>query len=462
MLTAGVLADYAGQVTVIDRDALPAGPRPRKSLPQARHAHLLWSGGARSFERLLPGVTEEWLAAGARRIPLPTGMVTMSAQGWLRRWPKEMQFMITCSRDLLDWTVRRRVTARDNVSVLHQHEMRHLTGDARRVTGAVVRGADGTEQTLTADLVVDATGRSSQAPQWLDALGVRGIEEATVDSGLVYATRVYHAPPDASEFPLINVQSVPSARVPGQTATIVPIENDQWLVTLSGTRGGEPTRDPAAFEPFARTVRHPVVADVLAHTTPVTERVTVSRSTVNRRRYFENAHTWPDGFLAVGDSVATYNPLYGHGMSVAAQGVEALSDALDSRNPHTPGFTRDVQGAIGRTTNLPWTLATSQDILYPEAVGHRPPKGTALINSYADRLVRTAIGRAQVMEAFLAVITLSEKPAARWLHPDTAIGVLRGPGLPPLDGPPLTEQEIKTATGGSPDLTATPKATGRE
>lgn len=92
MLAAAALSPRA-DVTVVERDVLPEGPEARKGLPQARHAHLLWSGGVRAMEELLPGVTEAWLAAGARRIPLPTGLVTLQPQGWLRRWP-EMQFMI--------------------------------------------------------------------------------------------------------------------------------------------------------------------------------------------------------------------------------------------------------------------------------------------------------------------------------------------------------------------------------
>ncbi len=74
LLAAAALDPYA-EVTVVERDVLPDGPAPRKGLPQARHAHLLLSGGAHAMEELLPGVTAAWLAAGARRIPLPTGLV---------------------------------------------------------------------------------------------------------------------------------------------------------------------------------------------------------------------------------------------------------------------------------------------------------------------------------------------------------------------------------------------------
>lgn len=446
MLAAAALADAADEVTIIERDVLPAGPEPRRSLPQARHVHVLWSGGARAFERIMPGITDRWLAAGARRIPLPTGLVSMTAQGWLRRWP-EMQYMIACTRDLLDWVVREQVLRMPTVKLLQGHEMRALEGTAARVTGARVRTPEGRDLTVDADLVVDASGRGSRATEWLRTLGIDGIREAEVDSGLVYASRFYRAPAGSDDFPIVNVQSDPGEPVPGRTATIVPVERGRWLVTLSGTRGGEPSREPDRFESFAHSVRHPVVGELISLTTPLTEEVTVSRSTVNRRRYFEQAPAWPDGFIVVGDSVATYNPLYGQGMTVAAQGLVELAAAVGRSGLRTRGLARDVQHAIARPANLAWELATSQDILYPGAVGRQSRSGTALMNRYVNRLVRAATGRAQITRAFLDVITLSDSPTS-WVHPDIVVGALRGPGRRPLTSPPLTAEELRTAAGG--------------
>ncbi|MFI1015102.1 NAD(P)/FAD-dependent oxidoreductase [Streptomyces sp. NPDC020965] len=446
MLAAAALAEFSDEVTVVERDRLPAGPDPRTSLPQARHVHLLWSGGARAFEQLLPGITAEWLAAGARRIPLPTGLVTMTAQGWLRRWP-EMQHMIACSRDLLDWVVRRRVLDLPAVTLLQGHEMRALEGTRARVTGVRVGRPDGSERLLPADLVVDASGRGSRAVGWLGGLGVTGVTEAEVDSGLVYATRVYRAPAGAENFPVVNVQANAAEPVPGRTATIVPVENGRWLVTLSGTRGGEPTADPARFEEFAlREMRHPVVGELISLAAPLSDTVTLTRSTVNRRRYFEKVPAWPDGFIAVGDSVATYNPLYAHGMSVAAQGLVELRNTLRLHRIGTPGLAGRVQRAVARPVGLAWDLATSQDILYPGAVGRRPGTASTVANHYVNRLAHSALGRARLTRAFLGVLTLSEPPST-WLHPDTVVATLRGPGRELLTGPPLTEEEWKVASG---------------
>ncbi|GLF98295.1 pyridine nucleotide-disulfide oxidoreductase [Streptomyces yaizuensis] len=447
MLAAAALDGFADEITVVERDVLPPGPEPRKSLPQARHTHLLWSGGVRAFEELLPGITTRWLAAGARRIALPTGLVTLSSKGWIRRWP-EMQFMLACTRDLLDWVVRERVLELPAVSVLQGHTVRGLTGTAGRVTGVRVGGPDAQELSLPADLVVDACGRGSRAPAWLRDLGVGDVEEARVDSGLVYATRLYRAPAGSEDFPVVNVQSDPGRPVPGRTATLVPVEGGRWMVTLSGTRGGEPPAEPEAFEAFARdAVRHPVVGELISRTEPLGD-VVLSRSTVNRRRYFERVPHWPEGFIAAGDSVATYNPVYGQGMTVAAQGLVGLRGLLGRLALDAPGLAPVAQRFIAGPVGTAWDLATGQDILYPGAVGRRPGPGTGLAHRYVDRLVRAATGRARLTRAFIDVITLS-RPVASWLHPDVVVGVVRGPGRRPLTGPPLTAEELRIARSGS-------------
>ncbi|MYY10226.1 pyridine nucleotide-disulfide oxidoreductase [Streptomyces sp. SID4919] len=446
LAAAAALRGHA-RVTLVERDTLPEVAEPRKGLPQARHAHLLWSGGARALEELLPGVTARWLAAGARRIALPTGLVSMQPSGWIRRFP-ELQFMIAASRDLLDWGIRRSLAEDPAVTVLEHSELLALEGDARRVTGVRLRvgpGEGAEERFLAADLVVDASGRGSRAVAQLAALGVPRAAEDEVDSGLVYASRIFRAPPGSEDFPVVNVQADAREARPGRTTTIVPIEGERWLVTLSGTRGGEPGPSPEGFEPFARTVRHPVVGEMIARAEPLTG-VRVTRSTVNRRRFFERVAPWPDGFLVLGDAVATYNPVYGHGMSVAAEGALALRQLVDAEGLGTPGQARRAQRAVARPVSVAWDLATAQDILYPGSIGRPPGPSAKAARRYVDRLMRTATARPLVAKALLDVMTLSA-PMTALIRPEVVFAVLRGPRLPPLTGPPLTDRELTTALG---------------
>ncbi|MGW3493436.1 NAD(P)/FAD-dependent oxidoreductase [Streptomyces sp. NPDC001020] len=448
MLAAAALSAYA-DVTVVERDTLPHGPEGRKGLPQARHVHVIWSGGVRAMEELVPGVTDAWLAAGARRIPLPTSLVSMQPRGWFRRWP-EMQFMIACSRDLLDWVVRERVTKSERLTVLQQTELLSLEGDASRVTGVRVRTDDGQERVLAADLVVDAAGRGSRASVWLKALGVPEAPLEEVDSGLTYSSRIFRAPPGTEDFPLVNVQSDATVPVPGRTTTVEPIEGGRWLVTLSGTRGGEPPATAEEFEAFARnSVRHPVVGELIAHAEPLSDPV-VTRSTVNRRRFYEKIKDWPEGFVAIGDSVATYNPVYGHGLSVAAQGALALGRLVAEHKLTEPGLARRAQRAVARPVATAWEFATSTDIHYPGAIGKAPGIANRLLGAYVNRLMLAATGRPLVARAFFDVVTLS-KPLSELVRPAVVLAVLRGPRRARLEEPPLTQAEWEAVTGVAGD-----------
>jgi 2-polyprenyl-6-methoxyphenol hydroxylase-like FAD-dependent oxidoreductase len=442
MLAATAVSKAVGTVTVIERDELPDGPRPRKGLPQARHIHTLMAGGAEAINTLLPGTTDHLLAEGAHFQPLTSHMVALSPEGWYRRW-RPTHYLITVSRDLLDHVVRNQVLKDERIEVLTGRRATGLLGSSSRVSGVALAPATGPRrdtQTLTADLVIDASGRGSRATTWLSDLGITGIPEHTVDTGLTYATRIYRALDGAETIPVINVMADPRGSGPGQAAALAPIENGQWIVSLGGTRGGEPTADPEDFVRFARSLRHPLIGDIIARAQPLTD-ITLTHSTRNRRRYFEKARNWPEGFIALGDSIATFNPVYGQGMSVAAQGALALHRHLArTGDVRSPGLARRVQRATAGPVEAAWALATAQDIHYTAAHDQAPTLQDRLVSSFTSRLSRTATG-SFFMATALTDVTSMRKGAARLLRPSVLAAALTGPLLPPLAEPPLTGRE---------------------
>ncbi|HET9380968.1 MAG TPA: pyridine nucleotide-disulfide oxidoreductase [Streptomyces sp.] len=448
MLAAGALAGYADRVVVVERDVLPDGPAPRRGLPQARHAHMLWSGGALAAEELLPGVTDALREAGARRLPVTADVVALSPQGWFRRWP-ESHHVILAGRDLLDATVRRRVLADPRVEVLPGTEVLGLTGTAAAVTGVRVRravgsGPGGDERTLAAGLVVDATGRGSRAAGWLARLGLPAPRHREVDSGLTYASRLFLAPEDARDgFPVVNVQPGPHDGGPGRAGFLLPVEDGRWIVTLSGTRGGEPSADPGAFVPYARRLRHPLIGELLERAEPVSG-VSFTRATANRRTYYERMPVWPENFTVLGDALAAFNPVYGHGLSVAAQCALSLRDVLRRHGWGTPGLARRAQRAAARPVAAAWDLAIGQDVFYPGATAGGPTLRDRLVAAYVDRLMLTATGNGRVARRVTDVTSL-ERRAETLLTPDMLLAALVGPLRPRLPGPPLTWDERKAA-----------------
>ncbi|QFR00988.1 pyridine nucleotide-disulfide oxidoreductase [Streptomyces phaeolivaceus] len=454
MLAAAALArstDEVDEVIVLERDELPGEPGPRKGLPQGRHAHILLPSGRAAIEELVPGsgVRKRLLAAGARERGLTSGLVTLGPQGWYRRSRHhDTHPLLIASRDLVDWAVRDAVlVGTPRVEIRHASAL-GLLGTADRVTGVRVTekehgsGADagtGAGADLRADLVVDATGRGTRVEHWLADLGITGIRKDVVDAGVVYATRVYRTPEGAEDFPPAHVTADPAGGRPGRAGLVLPIEGGRWLVSLSGTRGGEPTAAPDDFVPFARGLRHPLVGRLIAGAEPLTD-VLLSRSTRNERRYFEKSARWPEGLVVLGDAVATYNPVYGQGMSVAALGARELGRELERTGLGAPGLARRAQRAAAKVANAAWTMSVGQDQWFPGVRGRSPTLADRLLSAYIGRMSRVATGSYRVSAAMCEVTTL-QTDALRLLHPTLLLRTALGPVLPPLSGPPLTPRE---------------------
>ncbi|MGO1052963.1 FAD-dependent oxidoreductase [Crossiella sp. CA198] len=445
MLAASVLTEFVDKVTIIERDRFPDGPLERKGTPQGGHTHVLIAGGAHTIEQLLPGTLDTLAAHGAQRIGLPSRFLALASRGWLRRFD-EAQFLISCSRALLDWVVRGKVLRDKKITVREGAEAVGLLGYAQRITGAQLRDRDTQAvEHLDADFVIDATGNTSRAPRWLVDLGLPEVTEEKIDPDIFYSTRFYRAPEGArNNFPEINIASDPITSPVLQAGVLLPIEDHRWIVTLVGPRSAKPPVDDEGFARFARDLRHPVIADLIAGAEPLTE-PRQYRIPGNRRRRYEQIKSWPTGLVVLGDAACTFNPVYGHGMAIAARCALALQDGLRRHGLDRGGPI--VQRAVARQTDLAWTMATSQDLRYPSTIGPRPGRFSGIGQAFLNRLAWAATGRAAVAAAQFDVYTLSASPL-RLLTPQVLLGALLGPGRPPLTEPPLTAEEWQVV--GSP------------
>jgi 2-polyprenyl-6-methoxyphenol hydroxylase-like FAD-dependent oxidoreductase len=437
MLAAAAVAEHTDTVTILERDRMPPGPAVRKGVPQGRHLHGLSGSGAQAIEALLPGFLAGLRAGGAHRLGLPERALVYGPHGWMCRYPSP-HFLIGASRALVEWAIRTRLLCRYPVEVLEGVEVLGLLGDADRVRGVRVRHRDtGRSERVAADLVIDATGRGAKTPRWLTELGLPPVVSTVVDSGLVYASRAVRVSASAQSYPFIAVQADPRDNTPGMGGLWLGIENNQTMITLSGTRGARPPLEEEGFTRFAHSLRHPLLGELLADATPLT-RISGFRDTANRRHHYHRLPSWPAGLLVIGDAVAAFNPIYGQGMTVAALSALTLRDALRGSRLDGGGCHR-IQRALSRTADLSWMVCTSEDIRYPGAQGPSPGTGTRLVQCCADRLRATAAGHPGASRAFFDVFSLSV-PLTRLARPAAIWATLRGPRRPPLLDPPLGSQ----------------------
>ena len=376
---ARVLADAYERVTVLDRDTLPAAGQHRKGVPQSRHAHGLLAGGRAALEELFGGLTDELAAAGAPVGDLQAGVRWYNDGLLLRQAPSGLTALMA-SRPLLESRVRDRLRALGNVRVVDGCAATGLaaTPDGRGVGGVRVIGRGG-EELVRADLVVDATGRGSRGPAWLEELGYQRPVEEQVRVGIIYTTRVFRRRPEhlGGDIGAV-VGPTPELRRGG---AILAMEGDRWIVTLFGYFGEQAPADPEGFAAFAATLAAPDISEVVRDAEPL-EDARVTRYPASMRRRYGRLDRFPDGFLVVGDAECGFNPIYGQGMTVAAREALALRDCL-RQGPTDLGFRfRRRTGAI---VDIPWEIAIGSDLRFPEVEGPRTAK-VRLVNAYLARL----------------------------------------------------------------------------
>ncbi|WP_344608059.1 NAD(P)/FAD-dependent oxidoreductase [Streptomyces glaucus] len=441
LLAAHVLAAHADRVTVVERDRFPDEPEPRPGVPQSRHIHVLLEGGQSALESLLPGFLHELRAAGAPRVGMPADMVQWQNGCWFRRLPAST-YIHTGSRARLEHLVRRRVLANPSITVVQGTEAVGLLGDASRVRGVLLRergdAADTEPRPVEADLVVDASGRGTKAPRWLTALGARAPREETIDTGLAYATRMYRDTSGILGTGTLGYHVVPG---PSQTrgAVVLPLGDGTHLVTFSGLRGDEPPTDEEGFTAYAEKLPHPFVHRWLRASEPLSP-VFGFRNTANVRRRYDLPGRSPAGFLATGDALCAFNPIYGQGMAVAAMNAVALRDAL--ADPRRTPTTRRVQRALLSSSRQAWDISAGADKHMPGATG------TAVTGGAADRATGWYLRRVQerypgdpvVGAAFRSVLSLAA-PLTVLFTPPVARAVLFGPAAPTPAEPPAAREE---------------------
>jgi flavin-dependent dehydrogenase len=417
LLAARVLVEHFEHVTVVERDLLPAHPEFRPGVPQSRHVHNLLVSGNRIINRLFPGVDDELMSAGAHRFEWPADFLWLSPVGWGGR-PLSSLVTVACSRELLEWVLRRRLAATTKIRFVEGLEVTSLiAASGSRIRGVSTRmrhrsTSSAEHREFSADLVVDASGRDSDVSDWLIGLGYQRPSIDTVNSFAGYSTRLYARPRNFSaDWKVLGVQSRPPESK--RAGVIYSIEGDRWLVTLGGSAYDYPPVDETAFLAFARSLPTPLFAEAIEAADPLSSIFGYRRMENNWRR-FERLPVWPDNLMVIGDAVCTFNPLYAQGMAVSAKAALLMHDELMSvhngRGPNQVGGVGPrFQKALARQLTVPWLMATGEDFRYAATQGRRKFH-TRITHAYLDRVIRVAASDPVVHHAFLEVMHLLRSP----------------------------------------------------
>lgn len=339
LLTARVLSEFYGSVTLVERDALADRPDQRKGVPQGRHLHNFLSRGTQVLEELFPGLLMELAAAGAvvddgddlSRIYVHAVGYELRPAGRLTD-PRSLA-AYQGSRPFMEFHVRRRVAALDNVAILDNHEVVGpvITGDT--VTGARTINRDsGIATVLDADIVIDATGRASRSTHFLESCGFGAPPESQVPSVGGYSSQLVHIPAGRITERMAFVNR--GSRLPG--LLLVAYEHDTWMLAITGPGDhGTLATDFTEMLAAAEQLLPGSIMAGLRDATPVGE-ISLSRSTAAAWRRYDRMPHLPEGLVVVGDALCNLNPLHGQGMTMAGLQALALRDCLRAGRTNVP------------------------------------------------------------------------------------------------------------------------------
>lgn len=411
LLTARVLSDHFEKVTILERDPVHDVPESRKGQAQTRHLHGLLANGLIIIQEYFPSIAEELNAGGAFMGDMGEFLHWYQYGGY-RLQVKSEFICISMSRPFLEFHVRRRVLGLPNVTLIDSCAVNELvtSPDRKQVIGVRVdkRSTENNMETLEADLVVDASGRGSSTPKWLESLGYARPQETEVKARIGYATREYRRIEKDVNKICIEMIS-PAAPFEKHGAFLLPIEDDRWIMTSAGYVGDHPPTDEAGLLEFIRSLPAPDIYNIISKAEPLTEVITYKYPT-SLRRHYEKLKRFPEGFLVIGDAVASFNPIYGQGMTSAAMQTRALSNVL-KRQPSLQGLWKSFFKQAAKVVDMPWQLAVGEDFRYPETEGTKPPF-TDMINTYVEKVHKATQRDPVVYDQFLRVMNLMAAPAS--------------------------------------------------
>lgn len=407
LLAARVLSEQFERVTIVDRDQLPLTAEPRRGVPQSVQPHVLFTRGYQILEELFPGIGDSLAAAGAVSFDWGKDFLYCQLGHWMPTTEAAVGMQsYTCTRPLLESTIRQRVSVLPNIKLIQGQRVIGLLRENTAIQGIKLQQGD-----LPCQLVVDASGRSTQLPQWLQDLGLTPPPVTLIDPKLGYATRRYRIPqPFQPKGQILLIGQKPPAQP--RIGYLAQVENDEWIATLGGYGGYYPPIDDQGFLQFAQRLSDSAFYDAIAEAEPVSE-IRAHRATANRLFHYETIDL-PDGLIAIGDSVCALCPVYGQGMTVSALSSLVLRDWLvQPQQRKSPSFKgASFQKQLAHSNAFSWALATGFDSKFPTTRGTIPSNWIErLFQRYTDRLVDRALTDVEVHLKFLEVAHMLKPPS---------------------------------------------------
>jgi len=405
LAAARVLADYAERVVIVEPDTAD-GTQARPGTPQGRQHHVLLAAGLDWMDRWLPGFSGAMRDAGAVLAGPDQTAIYLDGHPRAR---SGAYYRLLASRPFLEAAMRGRVLGLPNVCVLpgratdllyRKDEVCGVRYQAHRTSGV-----------LSAEIVVDAMGRASRLSDWLSAAGFDRPALLRLPAAINYTTALFKRTRRPEDLALISsaARFSPPYPVDGVAgAAVGAIEGDRWILTLMAYDDARPGRTIDALR--AACAKMPsLYAEVASQ--DLAGEITTYRQADSRRRDFTGGERVPARLVSVGDAVASFNPIYGQGMSSAVLHASCLSEYLrataDLRAPAARFF--ELQQVV---TDAAWTISAGADAARLDVVsGAEVPEDVRRQRRVLDQLMRATLIDVDVCRVVESVTDMVAHPS---------------------------------------------------
>jgi 2-polyprenyl-6-methoxyphenol hydroxylase-like FAD-dependent oxidoreductase len=399
MLAASALSECFERVVVFERDDLRDGSRSRKGVPQAHHVHALLAAGAASLEELLPGLFDAVARRGGLRMDMSAGNNWFHFGVWKRRLPIGIQVHLQ-SRALLEQEIRALALARPGVEV-------------RRAAVELVEWSNGKPSIVhdgarfECELLVDASGRGSKLPQFLERAGFAPPVTERVGVDVTYTSARYARGPKRDWGAILIYPHPPLERVAGAA---VPIENDETVVSLFAWGGERAGEGDTEFLDFAKRLPRSEIADFLGRAERVSDFHRFQYREA-RLHHYSSLRAMPPRTVVIGDALCSVDPVFGQGMAVTALSAKILRDCVRDSGGDPERIAALFLRRCPDAYQTAWQLSTSEDFRYPEVRGKRP-FGLGFLHWYTGQVHRLTSVDEEVYRQFGRVMHLLDAPTS--------------------------------------------------
>lgn len=416
---AKMLTQRFERVVVFERDGQHDRREGRPGAAQGWHLHHLLTAGQRELERLFPGITDDMVREGAFKVDMADQYRLRLAGKW--KTPCKGDIEIVCAgRPLLEWCVRRRLDSEPKVNFYYDSEVQDLIYDplSNRTIGVVVERGNGPE-IIAAEFVVDASGKGTQLPEFLEAngFGAPRLEQDILNA--FYSTMRHYVPPERRWQDKVMV--ICYAYRPYEETYCAQYYADSSRTVLISSLVAyncyAPPRNASEFQEFAKLMPSPVVEENIMGLEPASA-VYNFRSPRMQRYHFEEMRRLPRGLVAIGDSYTNSDPVAGLGMTIALQQVATLGRLLSSKAPIDADLPKRYYKQISKIGDGAWFVIREQNLRFDwmKDVKKKRPFYFRQLTWYMDRVLELIHDDMDAYRKFLAVVHLV-KPATTLMTP---------------------------------------------